>query len=445
MAPWRAIRVVALCWRPSARSRSRRVTPSAPHSHALGLWAPGAADTCPAALHDSYSVVGPDGKLYPTWHPPRVIDPATGELCSFGHEHGRNPAGSDLSSTGSPTAGRPGARRRGGHPVRARERGAGRLRGRPTPALPTRHEDHVGHKIEWENDVELERASGGGRSQIGVTCDFLTKSTRARTPPTPLATTSTSCSTRCAATTAPACLRRSSSASGCRTSSSAPATSPRSSRAGTSHPTPPAAAFASSPTAPASRTTSWSRAGSSPSSRGACTRTGSRRTTCARPAASELAYFDPHFAVFNPSRYGYDGGSIGRVIDVCWETEPGGEPPRGGACGDATARARSSPAPLRLRRVALQRRPPRGLLQPDRRSPTRAAPGAGGPIRYGGNALHGALPGRRLPARRARSTTRAADARVPGVRRRSALRRPRRPRAELGAAHGTRRRFLIPL
>ena len=54
------------------------------------------------------------------------------------------------------------------------------------------------------------------------------------------------------------------------------------------------------------------------------------------PEGDELAYFDPHFAVFNPSRYGYDGGSIGRVIDVCWETGPGGETAAGGACGDAT-------------------------------------------------------------------------------------------------------------
>ncbi|HEY6209718.1 MAG TPA: hypothetical protein VIW28_11700 [Gemmatimonadales bacterium] len=37
-------------------------------------------------------MVGPDGKLHPTWHPP--IDPATG--CSFGPDHGRDPRGSAL-------------------------------------------------------------------------------------------------------------------------------------------------------------------------------------------------------------------------------------------------------------------------------------------------------------------------------------------------------------
>ena len=45
---------------------------------------------CSQALHDSIVVRGPDGNVYPTWHPP--IDPATG--CSFGHEHGADPRGS---------------------------------------------------------------------------------------------------------------------------------------------------------------------------------------------------------------------------------------------------------------------------------------------------------------------------------------------------------------
>ena len=61
-------------------------------SAAFGLWTPGPGDTCTKDIHDQYSVVGPDGKLYPTWHPP--VDPATG--CTFGHEHGRDPRGSNL-------------------------------------------------------------------------------------------------------------------------------------------------------------------------------------------------------------------------------------------------------------------------------------------------------------------------------------------------------------
>ncbi len=61
-------------------------------SAAYGIRTPGPNDTCIPEIHHKYSVVGPDGLLYPTWHPP--IDPATG--CQFGHEHGRDPRGSDL-------------------------------------------------------------------------------------------------------------------------------------------------------------------------------------------------------------------------------------------------------------------------------------------------------------------------------------------------------------
>ena len=43
----------------------------------FGIWTPGATDDCTAAQHDAYSVVGPDHKRYPTWHPP--IDPVTAE------------------------------------------------------------------------------------------------------------------------------------------------------------------------------------------------------------------------------------------------------------------------------------------------------------------------------------------------------------------------------
>lgn len=29
-----------------------------------------AGSPCPASVHDKYVVAGPDGKMYPTWHPP---------------------------------------------------------------------------------------------------------------------------------------------------------------------------------------------------------------------------------------------------------------------------------------------------------------------------------------------------------------------------------------
>jgi hypothetical protein len=60
----------------------------------LLLFAPAHAATgdvtlplCSAAMHDAYTATGPDGTLYPTWHP--QIDPSG---CHFDHEHGSNPA-----------------------------------------------------------------------------------------------------------------------------------------------------------------------------------------------------------------------------------------------------------------------------------------------------------------------------------------------------------------
>src|SRR5258706_16100071 len=51
-------------------------TSSRSNSHAVGQWAPATVDTCTQAQHDQYVVIGPDGKNYPTWHPP--VDPTTG-------------------------------------------------------------------------------------------------------------------------------------------------------------------------------------------------------------------------------------------------------------------------------------------------------------------------------------------------------------------------------
>ena len=54
--------------------------------------APPRGQPCPAWVHDAYSVVGPDGKRYPTWHPP--VDERYG--CTFDHEHGDDPRTSVL-------------------------------------------------------------------------------------------------------------------------------------------------------------------------------------------------------------------------------------------------------------------------------------------------------------------------------------------------------------
>lgn len=123
-------------------------------SKAHGIWTPGPNDTCSKEAHDAYSVVGDDGKLYPTWHPP--VDPTTG--CSFGHEHGRDPRGSDLYLIV------------GDMPFAV----ANEALEVWDPANP-RREDHVGHKIEWENDVPMRVGTPVGEAILQVTCDVMVK------------------------------------------------------------------------------------------------------------------------------------------------------------------------------------------------------------------------------------------------------------------------------
>jgi len=120
----------------------------------FGIWTPGPNDTCTPAIHDAYSVVGADNKIYPTWHPP--IDPVTG--CSFGHEHGRDPRGSHLY-----------------HEVGAIPFGYANEQLDTWDAANPRHEDHVGHKVEWENDVRLDFGSDAASSLFDIRCDVLVK------------------------------------------------------------------------------------------------------------------------------------------------------------------------------------------------------------------------------------------------------------------------------
>ena len=61
----------------------------------LNSWKPTEYDTCTVAEHHSYAATGPDGKLYPSWHPP-VHTRADGSTCTFGHEHGDDPRNSDI-------------------------------------------------------------------------------------------------------------------------------------------------------------------------------------------------------------------------------------------------------------------------------------------------------------------------------------------------------------
>lgn len=119
--------------------------PSGP-SRAYSAWTPGPYDTCTEEIHDRYATIGPDGKLYPTWHPPR--DPDSG--CTFGHEHGRDPRGSDLYDA------------------------VGDIPFGYANEVGDLFAPHVGYKIEWENDVEMAVGRGDvGSSLFQIRCDVL--------------------------------------------------------------------------------------------------------------------------------------------------------------------------------------------------------------------------------------------------------------------------------
>jgi hypothetical protein len=119
----------------------------------FGIWTPSAGDTCSPDVHDGYYAVGPDGLRYSTWHPP--VDPVSG--CTFGHEHGRNPAGSDLFAEVGPIP-------FGYANQHLVESGFG----------AERHEDHAGHKVEWANDMQM-KVGDGGSAALAITCDVLAK------------------------------------------------------------------------------------------------------------------------------------------------------------------------------------------------------------------------------------------------------------------------------
>ena len=124
------------------------------NARSFGIWTPGPSDDCTVAIHDRYSVVGPDRKLYPTWHPP--VDPETG--CTFGHDHGRDPEGSLLyADVGDIPFGH-----------------ANEQLDVWDPANP-RHEDHFGHKVEWENDIRLHFDSPAADQLFDIRCDVLAK------------------------------------------------------------------------------------------------------------------------------------------------------------------------------------------------------------------------------------------------------------------------------
>lgn len=139
-------------------------------------WTPTSYDTCPASLHKAHSVIGPDGKVYPTWHGPSDTDPATGQTCTYGHEHGDDPATSDIYTWVTDFLDQDAADSRGipfGYVSEALDTYAAERDN------VTRHEDNVGHKVIVANNIKLVAASPRGyiRDAGGnvVECDFLIK------------------------------------------------------------------------------------------------------------------------------------------------------------------------------------------------------------------------------------------------------------------------------
>lgn len=123
------------------------------------------------AAHNQYYVVAYDGIKYPTWHPPVVTNPITGNgKCYFGHEHGSNPQGyrywneivqhfgKDMNGDGQITPlviasdGKITAGDRAGLPFGlANEKMDQYYNQEGRDSIFVRHEDHVGHKIEFAN------------------------------------------------------------------------------------------------------------------------------------------------------------------------------------------------------------------------------------------------------------------------------------------------------
>ncbi|WP_019584656.1 hypothetical protein [Deinococcus apachensis] len=73
-------------------------TGSAAPSVPAGQTPPVPNQTCPAWVHDQYKALGPDGQMYPTWHP--QVDPVY--WCYFRHEHGSDPKLAGVGADGKP-------------------------------------------------------------------------------------------------------------------------------------------------------------------------------------------------------------------------------------------------------------------------------------------------------------------------------------------------------
>lgn len=345
-------------------------------SSAMGQWSPNLKyDTCPSypegvttdeqksayskSVHDTYTVKGPDGKWYPTWHPP--VDPTTG--CRFGHDHGRNPKTSALWSfiqeQFSFDENKNGTIEQGEREV------SGLPFGYVNEQLDVynmskgvmdgmRHEDHVGHKIEWENALTLRVNANGGVSgpsnyetyNLDANCDFLMKihqgthSKDAFTNNMHELAYFVSCrgqnpafnGLKVAAAKMVLFGKPGQIAEACNKSKTydvGTATPPNS---------PAGDGIRFLPTKYCIDTYGLVPQGTFTDSGLALYEDWVSSNYLSKPDGTVLAYFDPHFAVFTPSRY-YDPtkpDNMGRSIDLCYMTEANGDKARMGECDVAT-------------------------------------------------------------------------------------------------------------
>lgn len=317
-------------------------------SAAMGLWTPSKWDTCTKAEHDSYAIVGPDGKLYPTWHPPIHTRP-DGSTCTFGHEHGRDPSGSSLAGFINQVYG-------------------GVLFGYANEKLDEwnasngitngmRREDHVGHKIEWENNLQMsvnDPSNPNGRIMINAYCDFLMKIHQGTHSKDAFANNLHElgyfAQCRDIGNTGLGNVRIASikmvpfgnpgeSIESCTktTVNNGGAYSPTNSqKGGGARFIPDKYCTDKYVLVPQGQFSDFGRG---------VYEDWVSSNYLRKPDGSILAYFDPHFAVFTPSRYFLPGhvdpltgqiDNMGRTIDLCFETEANGDKAYGGECNAAT-------------------------------------------------------------------------------------------------------------
>lgn len=287
---------------------------NAPPAQQFGVWQPGPTDTCTKEQHDAYSVVGPDGKRYPTWHGP------TGPGgCTFGHEHGRDPRGSNLySSVGDIPFGY------------ANEQ----LNTAYDPANP-RTEDHFGHKVEWENNVTI--SSGG---IFTATCDVLTKLHQGTHSGDALTNNlhelfyAVRCSdgtemrvTLMSAFGRPGEFRRSCDRN---VAITAGAFSPANAPTG--------GGFRAIPDRFCVDKFMLTPPGQNSDYGSALHETWESSNSIEADGVGQVAFFNPYFQVSSPARFHDPNavGNVGRAIDVCYETTADGRRAQGGMCARST-------------------------------------------------------------------------------------------------------------